>query len=185
MKPIEPWKVIESSRVFAGGPISEIVRERVLLPDGRIVPDYYRIRLTDFALVFATDVEGRVLVFRHYRHGPGRICLGFPGGAVAPGESPEAAIQRELVEETGFTSSSWESLGAYVTNANQRCNAAHLFRARDCRPVREPDSGDREDAELLFFQPGDLLSPARLAEIGLASHVALLLLATHPAMRFA
>ena len=184
MKRIQPWTVIDSSEVFSGGPIKAIVKERVQLPDGRIVPDYYRIRMSDFALAFATDVDERVLVFRHYRHGLARICLGFPGGAVGPGESPEEAIRRELLEETGYESSSWESLGAYMTNANQGCNTAHLFRARDCRRVREPYSGDLEDAELLFLQPDELLARKRLIDIGLASHLALLLLATHPALRF-
>jgi ADP-ribose pyrophosphatase len=184
MKTLKPWTVVDEKVVFSGGPISQVVKERVRLPDGRVVPDYYRVRMNDFALAFASVPDGRVLVFRHYRHGPARICLGFPGGAMASGESPEDAIRRELLEETGYASSSWQSLGAYVTNANQGCNAAHLFRATDCRLIAEPGSGDLEEAELLFFQPDELLNPDRLAEIGLASHVALLLLATHPALHF-
>ena len=184
MKPLTPWTVLERSVVFSGGPIREVVRERVQLPDGRVVPDYYRVRLPDFALVFATAPDGRVLVLRHYRHGAGRVCLGFPGGAIGPGESPPDAIRRVLLEETGYESPAWEALGGYVTNANQGCNTAHLFRARDCRRVTEAASGDLEDAELLLVQPSDLLSPRGLRELGLASHVALLLLATHPGVRF-
>ena len=182
--PVKGWTVLDRTVVFSGGPIREVVKERVELPDGQVVPDYYRVHMDDFALVFASDPDERVLMFRHYRHGLGRVCLGFPGGAIAPGESPADAIRRELLEETGYASASWESLGAYVTNANQRCNAAHLFRARDCRPIQEPRSGDLEETELVLLQPDELLSPTRLAEIGLASHVALLLLATHPRLRF-
>lgn len=183
MKTLAPWTVLERSVVFAAGPMGEIVKERVQLPDGRIVPDYYRVHMNDFALVFASTEEGRVLIFRHYRHGLGRICLGFPGGAIAKGESPADAIRRELLEETGYTSSSWEGLGAYITNANQGCNAAHLFRARECRLVAQPRSDDLEETELLHLAAQELLSADRLAEIGMASHVALLLLATHPEIR--
>lgn len=183
MKTLRPWRVLDGATVFSGGPIREVVKERVLLPDGRIVPDYYRVRMNDFALVFASAADGRVLVLRHYRHGPARICLGFPGGAIAERESPEDAVRRELLEETGYASSSWEGLGAYVTNANQRCSAAHLFRARDCQPVGTPRSGDLEETELLLMRPEELLSATGLADIGLASHVALLLLATHPGVR--
>lgn len=183
MKPPAPWTVLGREVVFSGGPIREIARERVRLPNGRVVPDYYRIRMADFALVFATVPAGRVLVLRHYRHGPQAICLGFPGGAIADGESPEAAIKRELLEETGHVSDSWESLGAYVTNANQGCNKAHLFRAHDCTCVAEPQSEDLEDTDVLRLLPEELLTASRLGEVGLASHVALLLLATHPGLR--
>lgn len=183
MKRPEPWTVLDREVVFSGGPIREIARERVRLPDGRVVPDYYHVRMHDFALVFATTAEGRVLVLRQYRHGPRSICLGFPGGAIAAGESPEAAIRRELLEETGYASESWESLGAYVTNGNQGCNTAHLFRARECARVAEPRSGDLEDAELLLVEAEELISREGLARIGLATHVALLLLATNPAVQ--
>lgn len=182
MKRPASWTVLDREVVFSAGPIREIARERVRLPDGRIVPDYYRVRMQDFALVFATTADGRVLVLRHYRHGPRSICLGFPGGGVADGEPPDAAIRRELLEETGYVSRSWESLGAYVTNGNQGCNAAHLFRARECAPVAEPQSSDLEETEVLLFRPDDLLTPSGLAEFGLASHVALLLLGTHPSL---
>jgi ADP-ribose pyrophosphatase len=69
-----------------------------------------------------------------------------------------------------------------VTNANQGCNVAHLFRATGCRRVAEPHSGDLEQASLELVPPATLLHPAGLQEIGLASHVALLLMATHPAV---
>jgi hypothetical protein len=49
--------------------------------------------------------------------------------------------------------------------------------------VAEPHSGDLEQASLELVPPATLLHPAGLQEIGLASHVALLLMATHPAVR--
>ena len=91
------------------------------------------------------------------------------------------AAGRELLEETGYEATGWHSLGAFTTNANQGCNVAHLFRATGCRRVAEPRSGDLEQASLELVSPASLLHPAGLDEIGLVSHVALLLLATHSA----
>jgi ADP-ribose pyrophosphatase len=71
-----------------------------------------------------------------------------------------------------------ENLGAFVTNANQGCNTAHLFRATGCRRVAEPVSGDLEDTEIRLVDRAELLHPQCVEDIGLASHVALLLLAT-------
>lgn len=48
------------------------------------------------------DVDGRVLLARRP---PGKAMAGlweFPGGKVQPGETPEAALVRELAEELGI-----------------------------------------------------------------------------------
>lgn len=157
--------------------------ENIRLPDGRELPDYYQIRMSDYALVFAATERGSVLVLRQYKHGPRRVCLTFPGGAVAEGESPLEAARRELLEETGHVADTWFAYGAFVTNANQYCNTAHLFRAEGCRRVSDPKAPDLEDPELLELSEEALLQPDVLHQMGLASHVALLAIATHPRLR--
>ena len=177
------WTVMGRSRLFSGGPIQELAVEHLRLPDGRELTDFYQIRMADFALVFATTHDGRVMVLRQYKHGPRRVCLTFPGGAVADGESPLDAARRELLEETGCVANRWTEYGPYVTNANQYCNTAHLFRADRCRRVSSPTSPDLERPELLMLQEHELLRPDVLPQIGLASHVALLAIATHPRLQ--
>jgi 8-oxo-dGTP pyrophosphatase MutT (NUDIX family) len=44
------------------------------------------------------DARGRLLVFRH----PGDGNMQLPKGTIEPGESPEAAVRRELREESGI-----------------------------------------------------------------------------------
>jgi ADP-ribose pyrophosphatase len=152
--------------------------ESVQLPDGRVVADYYGVRFPDYVLVFAEMEDGRVAMLRQYKHGARRVCLTFPGGAIEAGEEPIDAARRELMEEIGCLAQKIDRLGAFVTNANQGCNTAHLFRATGCRVVAAPASGDLEEAELLLLDPASLVHPERIAEIGLATHVTLLLLAT-------
>ncbi len=178
----QAWRVKSSRTVFAGGPVQRVAIEHVVLPDGQEMPDYYRIELPDYALVFAVTDDDHVLVFRQYKHGIGRVCLGFPGGALSAGEDPRAAAERELAEETGYASSAWQSLGSHVTNANQRCNVAHLFVASGCRRVAEATMPDVEKPELLLVPKGELWSRLRLDELAGVAHVALLALATHPRM---
>jgi ADP-ribose diphosphatase len=180
MKHDTGWTVLDRAPRFAGGPIREVATERVRLPDGREIADYYRVTMPDFALVFAATDDGRLIMLRQYKHGPGQVCLMFPGGALGDGESPLDAARRELLEETGCVADRWTSYGAYVTNANQFCNRAHLFRADGCRRVSSPTSPDLEQPELVMLAEDELLRPGVLLRIGLASHVALLAVATHP-----
>ena len=181
MADLTPWKTVTRQVVFSGGPLREVAIESVSLPDGRVVPDYYVITLPDYALVYAELEDRRVLMLRQYKHGLRRVCLTFPGGAVEAGEEPVAAARRELMEELGCVAGQVESLGSFRTNANQGCNTAHLFLARGCRLVGEPTSRDLEDSEVVLMDRVALTAPERLAEIGLASHVALLLLAMRTA----
>jgi len=174
---VKPWTTLDRRVEFSGGPIREIVRETVQLPDGRIIPDFYTARMGDYALVYAVTTEGKVLVLRQYKHGLGRVCLTFPGGYVAPGEDPALAAERELLEETGYRGRKLTSLGSFVTNANQGCNTAHLFRIDGCQRECDPDSGDLEEMELTQFEPAELLGPSRFAEMGVLSYVTLVLLA--------
>lgn len=175
------WQTLHHETIFAGGPIKEVAVESVELPDGRTVPDYYVIKLADYVLIYAETDDGTVPMLRQYKHGLRRVCLSFPGGAVEEGEAPVSAARRELLEETGYEAAEWQSLGSFTTNANQGCNVAHLFRATGCRRVTAPRSGDLEQTSLELVQPASLLHPAGLHEIGLVSHVALVLLATHSA----
>lgn len=175
------WDVLERKTVFCAGPIQEIAVETVRLPDGRIVDDYYAIRLPDYVLIFPEMEEGTVCMLRQYKHGLRRVCLGFPGGAIESGEAPLDAARRELHEELGMTASAWHGIGALRTNGNQGCNTAHLFRATGCRVVAAAAAPDMEQPQVIALRVEELFDrPALLEEIGLASHVALLLAATHP-----
>ena len=54
------------------------------------------------ARVVVLDAERTVLLVRYEETAPPRSYWGPPGGALKPGESPVAAAQRELTEETGL-----------------------------------------------------------------------------------
>jgi 8-oxo-dGTP diphosphatase len=47
------------------------------------------------------DTRGRLLLIRR-GHEPSRGLWSVPGGRVEPGETPEAAVEREVLEETGL-----------------------------------------------------------------------------------
>ena len=84
--------------------------------------------MTKVVLVSAValiDVDGRVLLAQRPE---GKSLAGlweFPGGKVEPGESPEAALIRELHEELGIDT--WKSCLAPLTFASHAYEEFHLL----------------------------------------------------------
>ena len=101
--------------------------------------------------VALVDADGRVLLARRP---PGKAMAGlweFPGGKLAPGETPEAALIRELREELAVDTE--ESCLAPLTFASHTYADFHLlmplFVCRTWQGVPQP----REGQELAWVPP--------------------------------
>ena len=70
----------------------------------------------------------------------GRDSLAIVGGIVEPGELPAVAARREVVEETGFDCTRWQSLGRYRTDVNRGMGWTHAYVAQDCRRLSSTTS---------------------------------------------
>jgi ADP-ribose pyrophosphatase len=176
-----PWTVLSEKPLLSLPPFIDVSTQRVRLPDGREVADYYQVKMPDFAIICPVLADGRFLMQRSYRHGPRRVCLNFPGGHLTPGEPAIEAAKRELLEETGYAAQCWRDLGAFTTNANHRCQTAHFFKALECTRVAEPDSGDLEEIEPVVMTYDEMIAAARSGDFALVTQVAMFALATHPA----
>ncbi|WP_051953107.1 NUDIX hydrolase [Methylocapsa aurea] len=162
MSQADEWRVLGEETVFEGGSFLRVLRQDVVTDAGRRVPDFYQVILPDFVIACSLTSDGRVLTLWQYKHGSRRYGLTFPAGHIEPGEAPEAAMRRELLEETGFTAERVVFLGRYAMNGNQQCGFAHLFLLEGCRWVTKADSGDLETMELRLMSFDDV--DAALAE---------------------
>src|SRR5690349_11737798 len=101
MKPrkLAPWKVLRIHKTYSAPPYVKVEVHEVQLPDGRVIRDFHRVTMVEYSVAVAQTGDGRFVFERQYKHGIGEVTLTFPAGAIARGESPLAAAQRELLEE--------------------------------------------------------------------------------------
>jgi 8-oxo-dGTP diphosphatase len=108
-------------------------------------------RVVLVAAVALVDRDGRVLLAARPE---GKSMAGlweFPGGKVEPGETPEAALMRELHEELGI--STWESCLAPLTFASHAYESFHLLMPLFvCRKWEGVPQG-REGQRLAWVRP--------------------------------
>ena len=100
------------------------------------------------------DVDGRVLLAQRPE---GKSMAGlweFPGGKVEPGETPEAALIRELEEELGINT--WESCLAPLTFASHPYENFHLLMPLFACRKWEGIPSSRENQQLTWALAKDL-----------------------------
>lgn len=109
--------------------------------------------------------EGRVVLIRQWRQGSQAPSLEIPGGLVDPGESPEAAAARELLEETGYASPGLVHLGKVNPNPALFDNTCHTYLAPQAVRVAEPRLDDTENIEVLTVPGQEVPGLVRRGEI--------------------
>lgn len=166
------WLILSERLAFDAPPYLSVSCQHVRTDGGIEVPDYWQVKLTDFAIAVALTEAEEVITLWQYKHGARRFGLTFPAGHIEAGEAPEAAMRRELIEETGYEAGDAKVLGSFVVSANQGCGMAHLFLMSRCRKVRAANSGDLERMEVRLMPVGDVENILRAGAAVALPHVA-------------
>lgn len=172
--PIEPWQVLETHYAYRDRWLA-VRSDTVRVPNGTILSPYHTLEFPEWVCAIALTADDRILLVEEYRHGIGRPSLELPCGAPEAGEDVLTAMQRELLEETGYASEAWQTLGSATANTARQNNRVHAFLALDVRQVAEqtPDPGEIIRTHLLPWKVfADDLAAGRLEIPGL--HIAAL-----------
>jgi ADP-ribose pyrophosphatase len=74
------------------------------LQNGTIKDDYYVLEYPNWVNAVAVTHENKIIMVRQFRHAADIVSLEIPGGVMDDDdESPEFAVRRELLEETGYS----------------------------------------------------------------------------------
>jgi 8-oxo-dGTP pyrophosphatase MutT (NUDIX family) len=146
---IKPWPRIRSQSVQSFRVFS-IRTDTTVSPRTGIEHDFYVIETQDWVNIIPLTADHRVVMIRQYRHGSREVILEIPGGLVDPGETPEEAAVRELLEETGYQAEKVEKIGVANPNPAIFNNRCYTFVAQNVTKGRDPMPDQTEDIEVVL-----------------------------------
>lgn len=172
---LHKWRVL-GSEYRVDTKFLRLRADRIELPDGTVVDEYFVRESRGFSVILALTADGLVPLVRQYKHGVGEIVVELPAGMIDPGEEPDACAARELAEETGYTGTAPEHVRTLYADPTNATTAMHLYVVRDARRTREPELDVTEAIDVELVTPAELRAMAYDGRIAAASQVAAVLL---------
>lgn len=152
--------------------------DKIELPDGSVIDDYSVVTLPPGVIVVATDIDGKLILFREYKYAVDETVLMFPAGGIDKNESPVEAAKRELLEETGYTSDDAEYMTALTIYPSKVDHATCFVRIKNAKKVTDAVHETTEtigDIELIapeqlpqLIQQGEFTTMFMIAAFALA-----------------
>ncbi|MDD5448421.1 MAG: NUDIX hydrolase [Actinomycetota bacterium] len=133
-------EVLKSEEAFKGKVI-RVFLEDVRLPDGKVAR-WERVVHPGAVGMVPLFEDLTVLMVRQYRHAVRGPLLEIPAGKLDPGESPENCAQRELAEETEYTSKCIEKLAEFYNSPGYSDEKFYLYLVRDLEPTESKCEAD-------------------------------------------
>jgi ADP-ribose pyrophosphatase len=130
-----------TSKLVYDGKLLKVRCDTVRLPDGQTAEREY-IRHPGAAVVIAQLDSGELIFERQFRYPLRRVMIEMPAGKIDPGEPPLDTAKRELIEETGYSASTWHHLGTMHLAIGYSDEHIEIFLAQGLKHV-----GAKLDAE--------------------------------------
>ena len=168
------WQVLAMTPVLTT-PYLKIHSERVKLPNGVILPDYYIIDNRGWVGIVPVTADGLFLINRQYKHGIGEYVLEFPAGGIDDGEDdPLVAANRELMEESGYSAEpdKVELLAEMIANPTSAVTRIWWYLARDVLKTGEQKLDPAEEIENSLVTPAELLRLIHTGQFSVQGQVA-------------
>jgi ADP-ribose pyrophosphatase len=139
--------------------------DKVQLPTGAVIDEYYVLEYPDWVNTIAITEEGQFVFVRQYRYALGNTVNEICAGVCEEGEDPMDSAKRELLEETGFGGGEWQHWMDISANASTHTNLTHCFLARGVKRIDGQHLDGGEDIEVRLFSREQVYAMLRNNEI--------------------
>lgn len=144
------WETL-SSEYLIRRPWLTARKDKVQLPTGAIIDEYYVLEYPDWINVIAITPDDDFVFVRQYRYALGKTVNEICAGVCEEGEDPLETAQRELLEETGFGGGEWKEWMTISANPSTMNNLTHCFLARGVTKQSDQHLDKGEDIEIRLF----------------------------------
>ena len=169
-----PWKILSSERVLDATHL-KVRREQIELPDGTIIPDYYITENRGWVGIVPITEDGRFIINKQYKHGIGLEVLEFPAGGIDDNEEdPVQTAHRELMEETGYTTTPerMELLSHMLANPSGAVTEIWWYIAHQVHKTGTQKIDPVEVIENFLITPAELLTLIHNGEFAVQGQIA-------------
>jgi 8-oxo-dGTP pyrophosphatase MutT (NUDIX family) len=172
MTKLQPWQILASEIVFIRKWF-QVRQDTVKLENSQVIDDYFLFLKPDIVQIFALTPNNEIVFVRQYRHGAGEVLWELPAGNLdSPSESPEAAAERELEEETGYVAEKLIPLGFLYDNPPKETNKIYTFLAEGATPSGTVKLDSTEQIEVVLIPIEDVREKIFKGEIRVSKVIA-------------
>ena len=132
-----------SRNVVYQSPWVNLYLDKVRFPNGLVIEKFHLLDFPHSAVIaIVENAAGGIIFARICRYTTGATEWELPAGGVETGESVIEAARREVLEETGYTSSGHELLYSYYPMGGSANKLFHVVRCKAGERVQDFDTNE-------------------------------------------
>ena len=160
---MEEEKTLSSRLIYQGRVVSLRV-DKVHVTDGETTREI--VEHANCVAIIAIDTLDNVLLVRQFRKPVERSLLEIPAGSIDPSEDPEAAVGRELREETGYMPAKSERLGGFFSAPGVFTEYMYIYLATELTysPLKAEDTASIELIRMPVGRIRELISSGEIID---------------------
>lgn len=169
---LKPWKILATRYLYKSNGVALRIDQCEV--NNGVVFEPYVVECGTWVNVIALTKKREIIMVKQYRHGANLVMWEIPAGIMEEDETPLHAAQRELLEETGYTSNQFVEVGKVYPNPATHNNMTYSFLALDVERVGQQRLDETEEIEVHLIPFDEFISLVKAGGLPQALHISAL-----------